>query len=235
VTATEHAHETALLQQAQAGDYDAFDDLHTTLEPAISRFVRRLIGHQQEAEDIVQDTFLSLYMNLDKLDPTQPPRPYVYRIARNRCYDILRRQGRYDQVSLDHEPTQVRVSFDLSERYNDAPEEVAHWMLLHLEVQEAIERLPETQRQALILYSEEELSYAEIAEVMEISLGTVKSRLYHAKKTLRGLLSLETLAAINEDLLDDEPKMTSPQTETKIEPEDDEARINDIEAMVGEI
>jgi RNA polymerase sigma-70 factor (ECF subfamily) len=79
----------------------------------------------------------------------------------------------------------------------DEPEEVAHWLLIQLEVREAIDRLPEMQRQALILYSEEDLSYTEIAAVMETTVGTVKSRLFHAKQTLRRLLRPETLEALD--------------------------------------
>ena len=77
------------------------------------------------------------------------------------------------------------------------PEEATYWLLMYLEVQEAMERLPEVQREALILYSEENLSYAEIAEAMNTSIGTVKSRLFYAKKTLRQLLSVETLQALD--------------------------------------
>ena len=194
--------EQELLRQAQAGDYTAFDALHASLEPDVARFVRRLIGHTQESEDIVQDTFIALYTNLERVQPVEKLRPYVFKIARNRCYDSLRRQGRYDQVSLDDEPTRVRVSFDLANRNGTPPDEVAHWLLLHLEVQEAMENLPEVQRQTLILYSEENMTMAEIAETMDVSVGTVKSRLFHAKKNLRGLLRPETLLAINDEVDD---------------------------------
>lgn len=196
----DHQTERDLLCRAQRGDYDAFDELYSLLEPSIGRFVRRLIGYGQEAEDIVQDTFIAFYQNLHRVNPEEYVRPYVFRIARNRCYDILRRQGRYEQLSLDDEPTSVRVSFDLSEQNGTPPEDVAHWLLLHLEVQETMEQLPELQRQALILYCEEGMSYAEIAEVMDVSLGTVKSRIFHAKKTLRGLIAPETMQAIQEQL-----------------------------------
>ncbi|WP_343420616.1 RNA polymerase sigma factor [Candidatus Flexifilum breve] len=199
--------EAELLKLAQEGDYDAFEALYTALEPGLARFVRRLIGDGYEAQDVVQDTLMSLYVNLVKIDPPEKLRPYVFRIARNRCYDILRRQGRFEQVSIDADEDDgmnVRVSFQLADDRAQLPEEVSHWLLLHLEVTEAIERLPELQRQALILYAEEELSYAEIAEVMNVSMGTVKSRIFHAKQTLRRLLRPATLEAI-EDEIDDVP------------------------------
>ena len=189
--------EHELLRQAQRGDYMAFEQLHASLEPAITRFVNRLTGGRgQEAEDVVQDTFIALYLNLNAINPVENLRPYVFRIARNRCYDILRRQGRFEELSLDDEPVQVRVSFDLANRQGVMPEDNAHWILLHLEVQEAMEYLPELQRQALILYSEENLSYAEIAEIMGVEVGTIKSRIFHARRDLRRMLKPETLAAI---------------------------------------
>jgi RNA polymerase sigma-70 factor (ECF subfamily) len=90
------------------------------------------------------------------------------------------------------------------------PDEAAHWLLLHLEVQEAIDRLPELHRQALILYAEENLSYSEIAEVMNTSVGTVKSRMHYAKRILRGLLRSETLSALEAEFGSPASTATSP-------------------------
>lgn len=205
---TEHE----LLRQAQQGDEGAFEQLHALLSPGLARFVRRLIGDGQEAEDVVQDTLLALYLNLSRIEPVEKLRPYVFRIARNRCYDILRRGGRYDEVSIDaddDDPVRVRVSFELADERSTPPEEVAYWLLLQMEVRDVMDGLPELQRQTLMLYSDEGLSYAEIAEVMGVSIGTIKSRLFHAKKNLRARLKPETLAAILEELgdSDDEPSV----------------------------
>ena len=206
-TVTEHE----LLRLAQQGDDEAFEQLHAMLAPGLGRFVRRLIGDGQEAEDVVQDTLLALYLNLNRIEPVEKLRPYVFRIARNRCYDILRRGGRYEEVSIDEDdddPIKVRVSFELADERSTPPEEVAHWLLLQLEVREVMDSLPELQRQTLMLYAEENLSYAEIAEVMGVSIGTIKSRLFHAKKNLRARLKPETLAVILEELGGDEDEST---------------------------
>jgi RNA polymerase sigma-70 factor (ECF subfamily) len=191
-----HELEHDYLIQAQAGDPTAFDLLHLSLEPALLRFVRRLVGDDHLAEDIVQDTFITLYTHLDDIYPPEKLRPFLFRVARNKAYDVLRRGGRYDMVSLDDEPLEARVSFHADK--SQAPDEIAHWLLLYLEVQEAIDKLPEHHRQTLILYCEEELSYAEIADVMGVNIGTVKSRLFHAKKTLRGLVNPKTILAIQQ-------------------------------------
>ena len=193
--------EARLLVAAQAGDIDAFETLQEIMEPPIRRFVRRILGSDYAVDDVVQDVFIALYYNMQRIDPPENFRPYLYRMARNRCYDNMRRSQRQSTISLDDEPVQVRVSFSESS-LEPAPDEVTHWLLLHLEVQEAMDQLPELQRQALILYAEEGLSYREIAEVMETSLGTIKSRIYQGKQLLRKLLHPDTLAELD-DTLDD--------------------------------
>jgi RNA polymerase sigma-70 factor (ECF subfamily) len=189
--------EEALLHQAQAGDDEAFGVLLLKLEAPVRRFIWRLIGTNDAEDDIVQDVCIALYNNLDRIEPSQGLRPYLFRMVRNRCYDELRRLGRYETLSLDDEPVESYASFNTPADSSEQPEDVAHWLLIQLEVREAMERLPELQRQALILYSEEGLSYAEIAQAMETTIGTVKSRLFHAKKTLRRLLRPETLQALD--------------------------------------
>lgn len=187
-------YETDLITKAQAGDDEAFGEIQLLLEPQIARFVRRLVGDTDTA-DVVQDVFLSLYKNIKSVYPPEKLRPFLYRVARNRCYDELRRRGRFDQTSIDDEPMSEWVSWHYAEA--DQPEDLTHWIMLHLEVQEAMQLLPEVQRQALILYSEEEMTYAEIAEIMNTSVGTAKSRVHYARKTLRQMLRPEILAILD--------------------------------------
>lgn len=209
---TEHE----LLRLAQQGDDEAFEQLHAALAPGIGRFVRRMLGDGQEAEDVVQDTLLALYLNLNRIEPVEKLRPYVFRIARNRCYDLLRRGGRYEEVSMDadeDDAVRVRVSFEIADDRVTPPEEVAHWMLLQLEVRDAMDSLPDLQRQTLMLFADENMTYAEIAEVMSVSIGTIKSRLFHAKKNLRARMKPETLAAIMEELGDENTENKSEKRE----------------------
>lgn len=183
-----------LLLQVQARDEQAFADLRAQIEPAVRRFVRRLTGGSEMEDDIVQDVFIALYRNLDRINPIEKLRPYVFGIARRRCYDELRKR-KYELVSLDEEPDEDETYLALAS--DDAPQdEVTHWLLLQLEVQQAMEKLPELQRQVMIMYSEENLSYQEIAEILETNVGTVKSRIHYAKRALRGMLRPATLEAI---------------------------------------
>jgi RNA polymerase sigma-70 factor, ECF subfamily len=202
-----------LLDDARAGDHTAFEAIHALLEAPLLRFTRRLVGDEQTAQDVVQETLMTLYLHLASIDPPAKLRPFCFRVARNRCYDLLRRSGRFEQVELpDDDMPRVRVSFT---GHSEKPlDDTTHWLLLHLEVREAMERLPELQRQTLLLYAEEGMSYGEISEIMGVSIGTVKSRLFYAKRMLRGSLRRETLAAIMSEMgetevMSDESKVMS--------------------------
>jgi len=192
--------ETDLLLRAQAGDGEAYEALQRRLDAPVRRFIWRLVGETDAADDIAQDAFIAFYRTLRQIQPPDKLRPYLFRIVRNRCYDELRRQGRFRQISLEaDEPVEAWAVLSAPLEAEAGPEEVAHWLMLYLEVRQAMERLPELQRQTLVLYTEEELSLAEIAEVMSTSVGTVKSRLFYARKALRGLVSPATLRLLDEE------------------------------------
>ncbi len=221
---SDEIYEQLLLEAAQEGDIDSYEELQLLLEPDIRRFVQRKIYDPYTVDDVVQEVFLSFYQNMHRIDPVENLRPYIFRIARNKCYDDLRKVQRNENISLDEEPVQARVSF--TEAGNQPkPDDLTHWMLLHMEVKEAIARLPETQRETLVLYSEEQMTYAEIADIMDCSIGTVKSRLYYAKKNLRGLMNPETLSVIDDEF-DDTPKTPKKNTITKgdVTPDNEEER-----------
>jgi RNA polymerase sigma-70 factor, ECF subfamily len=185
--------------------FDTFEQLQTLLEMPVRRFIRRLVGAMDAEDDIVQDVFIAFFYNMHRIDPIENLRPYLFRMVRNAVYDELRAQGRFEAVSLDDDESgNTWLSLTRADDIDSQPEEVAHWMLLHLEVKEAIDRLPELQRETLILFSDEHLSYAEIAVAMDTSIGTVKSRLFHAKKLLRQMLKPETLQALEDDVRPEE-------------------------------
>jgi RNA polymerase sigma-70 factor (ECF subfamily) len=200
--------ESDLLRALQAGDDDAFVVIMQRLENPLRRYIRRLIGDTDTGDDIVQDVFFTLYRKCDHVDASRGLRPWLFRVARNRCYDELRRQGRFQSVSLDADADAQGQTFSLAETLPDPSEpteELAHWLFIQLVVREAMEKLPENQRQALILYAEEQMSYAEIAVATNTNPGTVRSRLSHARKTLRRLVPPWVLAALDSDPAAAEP------------------------------
>lgn len=188
--------EHELFEKAKTGNNAAFDRLQATLDASVRRFVRRLVGISEAEDDIVQDAFLALYMNLERLESSEHLRPFLFRVVRNRCYDTLRQQGRFQLVPLDVDSKDSAVDLSFLADLRKQPDEELHWKLLHAEVQKAIDRLPEVQRQAIILYCEEDLTYTQIAEAMATDIGTVKSRIFYGRKNLRKLLKPEILEAL---------------------------------------
>lgn len=184
------------LERARAGDRKAFDALQIALQSSVWQFVERLIGLSACTPDIVQKAFLALYLNIERIASAEHLRPFLYRVARNLCYDELRWRGRFQHVSLDSDEweEQWHESFgaDLVDP-SDLPDELAHVAGLWREVQRAMDRLPELQRQALILYAEEDLTYEQVAEAMGSDMGTIKSRIHNARKNLVKQLKPELL------------------------------------------
>jgi RNA polymerase sigma-70 factor (ECF subfamily) len=194
--------ECELFLRARSGDRAAFDDLRALVEPRVRRFVCRLVGTGRNdrqgpaAEDIVQDAFLSLFLNLARIDPVENLLPFLFKIVRNRCYDELRRKGRFQVVSLDAGAGEGEASpLELLDG-RPQPDEQIFWALALAEVRKAIDRLPELQRQTLILFCEEDLSYPQIAAAMGTDVGTVKSRIHYARRHLRRLLRPDILRSL---------------------------------------
>ena len=188
--------EYELFKRAKEGDCVAFDRLQKKLELPIRRFIRRLVGGSAFEDDIVQDAFLALYTNLGRIDPIENLRPFLFRIVRNLCYDELRRRGRFQSVTPDEDIDDADAPLTIFVDNRPLPDEELYSILLYSEVKEAIERLPELQRQALILYCEEDLSYEQIAEAMATDIGTIKSRIHYARKNLVKILSPDALEAL---------------------------------------
>ena len=190
--------QTALLHQARQGTpllrRNAFDALQKYLLPSLERFVYRLIGPREESKDILREAMLALWISLYRLETIEALLPFLYRVARNKAYDVLRTQGRFDMV----EETRTGGEESALTRIADLalnPEDTLLRLTLWQEIQDAIERLPEVQRQTLILYAEEDFTYQQIADAMATDIGTIRSRLFHARRNLMRHLRPDTREA----------------------------------------
>jgi RNA polymerase sigma-70 factor (ECF subfamily) len=160
------------LRQGNPGAGKLFCDLY---HPPLMRFCFRYLGSQDEAEDVVQEVFLRVLKN-DALPENF--RAWVYKIARNRCLDVIRvRERRPDDQAL---PTASRLDADLTGCLTRL---VRREQRAHL--QRTLAELPESQREVLHLRYAEDLSRAEIAEVLDLPEPLVKSRLYEGMVKLR--------------------------------------------------
>lgn len=173
-----------LIARARAGDRKAFDRLVSETYPLIYNTAYRLLGEADRAADATQTAFVRAYRALPSFRGNSAFTTWLYRIVTNVCFDVLR-QGGPEVESL----SQQWPEGDEREReipdYRDQPEQIALQDATRRLVHEALGRLRPEQRAVLVLYDLAGLSYEEVAAVLQVPLGTVKSRLNRARHALR--------------------------------------------------
>jgi RNA polymerase sigma-70 factor (ECF subfamily) len=171
--------EAELVTRAQQGDREAFGELVLSHYPGVIGVVYRMCGNAALAEDAAQEAFLQAWLRLPAYQPRNPLRNWLYRIAVNAALDALRRGPR--TVPLDDLPG---ANLPVGDSHLD-PEQRLEQREREALVQEAVLRLPPASRAVLVLREYEGLSYREIAETLDIQIGTVMSRLNYARGRLR--------------------------------------------------
>ncbi len=177
----------ALMARVGAGDHQAFRQLVERHQHAVIGTVAKMLGNPSEAEDIAQQVFLRIWRNAKRYRPDAKFTTYLYTITRNLVFNETRRKSRKKEVSSD---AREENSNQLVEANPDGkPDSELLQAELQAAVDAAIAALPETQRMAVVLRNYEQLSYEEIAEVMDLSVSAIKSLLFRARTTLREVLS----------------------------------------------
>jgi RNA polymerase sigma-70 factor (ECF subfamily) len=170
--------EIDLVARAKAGDLQAFEQLYEMHRAAIHRTARLITGDHATAEEILQETFLRAFKHIDKFHEGVSMAPWLYRVAVNLAYDATTSRRRW--------MTAITYIVDwLVTPVLESPENQVEEQELQAVVQAAISRLDFKQRAVLVLYYFQEFGLAEIADIMDCPVGTVKSRLYHARENLR--------------------------------------------------
>ncbi|NVJ64929.1 MAG: RNA polymerase sigma factor [Gammaproteobacteria bacterium] len=164
--------EELLVISAQAGNEAAFAELYQAMFQPLVKFAYKLCGHHDWAQDAVQDVWLDTTKKLRKLEDPKAFRSWMFRAVRWRCIDLARKANKTQTIAEDEQLPEA--SEELSEDSG----------LIKL-----IDQLPEVERQAIYLFYLQEFSIAEIAIVLEVPQGTVKSRLNRARKHLETLLT----------------------------------------------
>lgn len=177
--------ERALVQQAKAGDRDAFAVLVTAYEGKIYNLAFRYLGNREDAMDASQEIFLRVFRFLPGFQEESGFSTWIYRIGVNVCKDMLTRRSRRNEQSLDiHDENEESRPVEVADcRYD--PEQIAEGKELRKVLASAISTLPEQQREMIVLRDIQGLSYEEIATVLSLEPGTVKSRLSRARENLR--------------------------------------------------
>ncbi|HWP38603.1 MAG TPA: sigma-70 family RNA polymerase sigma factor [Gemmatimonadales bacterium] len=164
---------------AQAGNREAFGELVRRYAGQARRVARAVLRDPQDADDAVQDAFLSALRNLGRYDATRPFGPWLLRIVSNAALDRLRRE---------RVRTTEAIAPEVAAR-DAAPDRLADRAALFDALRAALATLPERQRVAVVLFDVEGYSHGEIAEILGIPEGTVRSHVFHARRTLRAALA----------------------------------------------
>lgn len=166
------------------GEREAFGVLLRRYEGELYGYLRRYLGDANLAEDVFQNTFLQVFKKIGKYDPARPVKPWLYAIATNQAIDALRRSSRFQALSLDQEREEAESDtpqlLSLLEARGAGPLETAQGEERRLLVRAGVDRLPEFLRQVVVLAYYQGLKYSDIADIMGIPVGTVKSRLHAA-------------------------------------------------------
>lgn len=177
--------EAALIERCALGDEAAFCDLVAEHQGMVVQLAINLLGDRDEALDLSQEVFLRVFRTITRFRGQSSLRTWIYRIAVNQArnrHRFWRRRHRAEQVSLD---AHVEAHGELLSGGETGPDRVLAQKELARRLQHALDALPFDQRSAIILREVDGLSYEEIAYSLGIAVGTVKSRLTRARRTLR--------------------------------------------------
>jgi RNA polymerase sigma-70 factor (ECF subfamily) len=178
VTTDEH-----IVERALTGDADAFGEIVKRWERKIFSLAYGMLGREEDARDATQETFLAAYKNLRAFRGEARVSSWLHRIAVNQCITKQRRAKVRSEAAIDDEEEKNAGNFAVSTDY--LPSGIAEVRERSEAVRRAVNSLPVELRQVVVMKEFEELTFREIADVLELPLSTVKSRLYTALKQLQ--------------------------------------------------
>jgi len=171
-----------LLAAYRSGQETAFTQLVKRYEKELYNYLLRYLGQPALAEDVFQETFLQVSLSADSFDPKRRFRPWLYTIATNKARDLLRSRLRKHTVQLDdtNEDMSTADIWGNLLRDENRPVDILEKKQEVQQVQKIIGEMPQNLREILILAYYNQFSYKEMAEMLDVPLGTVKSRLHAA-------------------------------------------------------
>ena len=177
-----------IVRKVLQGDVNAFEKLVTEYEKGVYAIALRMTGNPEDASDMTQEAFIKAYNSLQSFRGDSKFSVWLYRIASNVCLDFLRSRSRKPTVSLSVEDDEgEETQLDVTDE-SQSPELLLERSLTRDAVQRGLQALAPDYRQILLLREIQGLSYEEIADVLRIEVGTVKSRIFRARKRLCAFL-----------------------------------------------
>lgn len=181
--------EAQVIEQILKGDINAYEQLVTRYEKSVYNLALRMTDNAEDAADMAQEAFIKAYNSLASFRGDSKFSVWLYRIVSNVCLDFLRKQSRRPAMSLSVEDDDGEdVQLDVPDE-SMSPESLLERKLTRESVRAGLAQLPEDYRQILLLRELQGLSYDEIAQTLDIGVGTVKSRIFRAREKLCAFLS----------------------------------------------
>ncbi len=189
----EWSDEDLLLEYRWVGERKAFEELVHRYERELFNYLRHYLGDAQMAEDAFQATFLQVHLKCEQFEPGRRVRPWLYTVATHQAIDAQRRSRRHRMVSLDRRSggsasEDESTLVELIEGEVAEPGAQIEAAESRQDVRAAVDRLPDSMKQVLLLVYYQGLKYREVAQALSIPVGTVKSRLHAAMRKLETTL-----------------------------------------------
>lgn len=182
--------EEELILRAQRGDVKAFDHLMTQVQGRIYGLLYNMTSSKEDAEDLLQEVFIKAYRVLPKFRGQSSFYTWVYRIAVNRAINFVKRRRKRQGLSLDDLDLSIERDPALVELAStESPERMIRLKELQENLNNALQTLSEKHRAVVIMHDIQGMPHHEIAEVLGCSSGTVRSRLFYARRELQAHLS----------------------------------------------
>ena len=173
-----------LLADYRSGDKQSFAALVARYQRELFHFLVRFLGDRAAAEDVFQETFLQIHQSDEQFDPQRRFRPWLFTIAANKARDLIRSQARRPtnplQASINPGDEESGEFIDLMQSVENAPDQPMERQELQQSVHQTVMGMPEHLREILLLSYFHQFPYKQISDILEIPLGTVKSRLHAA-------------------------------------------------------
>lgn len=185
------ADDLRLVEQLREGAESAYEELLTRFQQPVYALAFRLLSNQAEAGDVVQEVFLKVFRNIGSFRGQSTLKTWIYRITVNEAHNARRWffRHRRREVELDNEPEEARNWKEIIPDRNRSPYQMAVDREQQVMIEAALERINPIFREAVVLRDITDLSYEEIAEIIGVSLGTVKSRILRGREALRAELA----------------------------------------------
>jgi RNA polymerase sigma-70 factor, ECF subfamily len=176
---------TKEIKQVLKGDQNAFGEIVEIYKDKVYQICFRMLGNRHEAEDIAQEAFLRAYVNISSFNQERKFSTWLYRIATNLCIDRIRKKKPDYYLDAEIPGTDGLDMYSQIAASGKTPESEVEGMELQENVQKEISALPEKYRSVIILKYLEDLSLNEISEILDMPLGTVKTRIHRGREALR--------------------------------------------------